>query len=77
MSESIEQVREKAVAIARRLNTDAAFKAQLEKHPEETLVAAGFPADGVAEFLAEINLGESEVSGYLDHCLCSVCCITG
>lgn len=76
MSESIEQIREKAVAIAHRLKTDSTFKAQLEQHPEETLIAAGFPEIAVPEFLVELQIGD--VSGYalVDCVACSVCCKT-
>jgi hypothetical protein len=65
MSESIEQVRAKAAVIVARMKADGAFKAQIEQHPEETLVAAGLPANAVSDFLAELQAETSEVSGYL------------
>lgn len=82
MSESIEQVREKAEVIIGRLKDDSAFKAQVEQDPESTLVAAGLPANVVSDFLADIRKESGEVSGYgvgYDcniSCICTGCCLT-
>lgn len=64
MSESIEQVREKAVALITRIQNDAEFRAQVEQNPEETLVAAGLPANAVADVLSEVRDEIGEVSSY-------------
>lgn len=81
MSESIEQIREKAALIVDRLKTDPTFKAQVEQHPESTLVAAGLPTNAVADFLTDMQKESSEVSGYVVvgcdlSCICTGCCNT-
>jgi len=75
MSESIDQVREKAASITARINSDAAFKAQVVEDPEATLVAAGLSTDAIPDFLAEAqNPASSEVSGYMLSD-CTITCI--
>jgi ribosomally synthesized peptide (Cys-rich family) len=77
MSESIEQIREKAKEIATRLSADPDFKAQIEHDPEGTLVAAGLPVTAVPDFLSEVQL--ADVSGYLvSDCsfTCVITCVT-
>lgn len=68
-SESIEKFRGQAQEILTRLSTDAEFRAQVEKDPEGTLVAAGLPADAVPAILTEAQI-DAEVSGYciIDSC---------
>jgi hypothetical protein len=80
MSESIEQIREKAKEVFARMNADPSFKAQVEQNPEATLVAAGLSAEAVPDFLSETQL--VDVSGYIvvsgGGCsfTCAITCIT-
>jgi hypothetical protein len=81
MSESIEQIREKAAVIVDRIKTDSAFKAQVEQDPENALISAGLSANAVSDFLTNIRTETGEVSGYLDptctiSCICTGCCLT-
>jgi hypothetical protein len=80
MAQSIEQAREAATKIASRISADPEFRAQVVNDPENTLVAAGLPAEAVADFLAE-EKPSSEVSGYLLvdctlTCILTSCTIT-
>jgi hypothetical protein len=80
MAQSIEQAREAATKIASRINADPEFRAQVVNDPESTLVAAGLPAEAVADFLAEEN-SSADVSGYLVSdctltCILTSCTIT-
>jgi hypothetical protein len=70
MSESTEQIRAKAATLITRIQNDAAFRALVEQNPEATLVAAGLPANAVADVLAEVQAGLGEVSAY-----CGITCI--
>lgn len=56
------EVREKAQQILRRIESDPAFRQQVEEAPEEALTGAGLPADAVEDFLRES--GSGEVAGY-------------
>jgi hypothetical protein len=72
MSESIEHIRKKAIAITARINSDAAFKAQVKNDPEGSLLAAGLPGDVVPDFLVEGRF--SDTSGYMID-RCTITCI--
>lgn len=58
----LHSVREVALTLARRAQTEEAFREDVLEHPVETLTAAGLPEEFVATFLQETQLGE--VSGY-------------
>jgi hypothetical protein len=73
MAQSIEQAREAATKIASRISTDPEFRAQVVNDPESTLVAAGLPAEAVADFLAEES-ASADVKGYLLS-ECSLTCV--
>ncbi|MDQ2984858.1 MAG: hypothetical protein M3R70_13200 [Actinomycetota bacterium] len=55
-----DDVRAKADEIKKRLDSDDAFRQQVESDPESALTGAGLPADAVEDFMRET----SEVAGY-------------
>jgi hypothetical protein len=59
----LEQVRELARMLARRVQAEPAFAERILDDPGTTLTAAGLPEDFVEEFLMQTQL--SEVQGYL------------
>jgi hypothetical protein len=65
-----QRARQTAQGLLTRLNSDPAFKQQVEQDPIHTLTAAGLPGPGAEEFIRETGIG-SEVMGYRE---CSESC---
>lgn len=74
----LNQIREQAAVIAKRISNDAAFKAQVLSNPEATLLAAGMVVETIPEFLAEQQ--DREGRGYVNcgvnSCIVSKCTTT-
>jgi len=80
--QSLDQIRELALALAARTKADPKFRDQIIADPVGMLSAAGVPARAIPDLLSENNL-QSDVAGYMRcvdfTCLVSICpdsCIT-
>jgi hypothetical protein len=73
-----QQMREKGLAILERLQSDSAFKQQVEQDPKGALSAAGIPDRAVEDFMREASVA-GDVQGYMmcDHTCDWSCFITG
>lgn len=73
-----DQVRAKADELAKRMQSDAQFRQQIEADPVAALTGAGLPADAASDFLLEYGQ-TNDVSGYLwcrDTCLGDSSCVS-
>jgi hypothetical protein len=73
-----QQMRDKGLAILERLQSDPAFKQQVEQDPKGALTGAGIPDRAVEDFMREASVA-GDVQGYMmcDHTCDWSCFITG
>lgn len=57
-------MRAKAQEIIQRLQTEPAFRQEVERDPASVLIAAGLPEYGLVDFLRETGI-QAEVVGYM------------
>ena len=75
---NVQQVRAKAKELADRVQSDPAFRGEVESDPNGALTAAGLPAKAVEEFVIDVGI-TPEVSGYqrcTDTCWVITCLVT-
>jgi hypothetical protein len=65
-----QQMRDKGRAILERLQSDSAFKQQVEQDPKGALSAAGIPDRAVEDFMREASVA-GDVQGYR---MCDMTC---
>lgn len=71
-----QDLRHVAQQIVERLQTEPAFRHQVQNNPVDTLLAAGLPERALPDFLREMNL-PADVVGYdFDAETCTITCIT-
>lgn len=70
--QQLQQIREKAQAIAARIKSDPEYRQRMKADPAKMLAEEGIPTSIIAELLHK-DMGD-EVSGYLSRQ--PVCCVT-